>query len=278
MGGWLDKLVAEFPKTAHLAEAHYWLALSHEAAKDDNGALAQWIAARNLNATRYYAVATQHVIRILLKKQEVLQLRVEVDKYDQWRLKNPQDPAISLEVYEWLGQQLMDDETPANGEPYLRRVLAASKDNAQRKRVQLRVATLMTRLQNWSGAVKEWTAYRVNFPDESNRSAVLEPLAQAYIGTANYQLAQKLAEQILQQNPEGEYNARGRILLGDIALAKKQYGEAAKIYSAVALLIDNPQLTPLALSKANVSWRLAGNEAKADEALLRLKKQYPDYK
>jgi TolA-binding protein len=278
MGGWLDKLVAEFPQTAHLAEAHYWLALSHEAANDDNGALAQWIAARNLDATRYYAVATRHVIRILLKKQDVLQLRAEVDKYGQWRLKNPQDPAISLGVYEWLGQQLMDGETPANGEAYLRRVLASGKDNAQRKRVQLRVATLMTKLQNWDGAVKEWTAYRANFPDETNRSAVLEPLAQAYIGAANYQLAQKLAEQILQQNPEGEYNARGRILLGDIALAKKQYEDAAKIYSAVALLIEHPQLTPLALGKANAGWRLAGNEAKADEALLRLKKQYPDYK
>jgi TolA-binding protein len=278
MGGWLDKLVAEFPQTAHLAEAHYWLALSHEAANDDNGALAQWIAARNLDATRYYAAATRHVIRILLKKQDVLQLCAEVDKYDQWRLKNPQDPAISLEVYEWLGQQLMDGDASATGEPYLRRVLAASKDNPQRKRVQLRVATLMTRLQNWDSAVKEWTAYRANFPDETNRRAVLEPLAQAYIGTANYQLAQKLAEQILQQNPEGEYNARGRILLGDLALAKKQYETAAKIYSAAALLIDHPQLTPLALTKANASWRLAGNEAKADEALLRLKKQYPDYK
>jgi TolA-binding protein len=278
MAGWLDKLVAGFPQSTHQAEAHYWLAICREDANDDNGALSQWITARNLDATRYYAVATQHIIRILLKKQDVLQLRAEVDKYDQWRLKNPQDPAINLDVYEWLGQQLIDGAKPADSEGYLRRVLAGSKNNDQRKRVQLRVAMLMSKLQNWQGAVREWTAYRANFPEETNRSAVLEPLAQAQIGVANYDLAQKLAEQILQQNPEGEYNARGRILLGDIALAKKQYEEAAKMYSAVALLIDNPQLTPLALAKANAAWRLAGNGAKADEALLRLKKEYPDYK
>jgi lipopolysaccharide biosynthesis regulator YciM len=165
-----------------------------------------------------------------------------------------------------------------DGEVYLRRVLAGTRNNDQRKRVQLRVAMLMSKLQNWQGAVREWTAYRANFPEETNRSVVLEPLAQAQIGVGNYDLAQKLSEQILQQNPEGENNARGRILLGDIALAKKQYDAAAKIYSAVALLIDNPQLTPQALAKANAAWRLAGNEAKADEALLRLKKEYPDYK
>ncbi|MDR1305440.1 MAG: tetratricopeptide repeat protein [Verrucomicrobiales bacterium] len=278
MGGWLGRLMAEFPRTAHLAEAHYWLAVAREAAGDHDGALAQWIAARNLDAARYYAVATQHVINLLLNKREVRQLRAEVDKYGQWRLKNPQDPAISLEVYEWLGRQLADGAQPADGEAYLRLVLQTGKDPAQRKRVQLALALLMTKLQHWETAVRDWTAYRVNFPEDSNRSAVLEPLARAYIATDRREQARKLAEQILRQNPEGEYNARGRLLLGDLAFAGKQYETAAKIYAAVALLIEHPHLTPLALTKAERAWRLAGNEAKADEALLRLRKQFPDYK
>ncbi|MDR2463661.1 MAG: tetratricopeptide repeat protein [Verrucomicrobiales bacterium] len=275
MGAWLGRLAAEFPQTPQLAEARYWLAVCHESAGDDNGALAQWIAARNLDASRYYAAATQSIIRLLLKKQDVAQLRAEVEKYDQWRLKNPQGAAISLDVYEWIGQQLTDGLRPADGEPWLRRVLRSSRRNEQRQRVQLRLAMLMTNLQNWDAAVRDWTAYRANFPDETNRSAVLEPLAQAHIATGNWPLARKLAEQILQQNPEGEYNARGRLLLGDIALAKKECEDAAKIYSAVALLIDHPQLTPLALTRAEQAWRLAGNRDKADEALARLKKIHP---
>ncbi|MDR1192022.1 MAG: tetratricopeptide repeat protein [Verrucomicrobiales bacterium] len=278
MGAWLELLTREFPKTPHLAEAHYWLAVTREAAGDDTGALAHWLAARNLDAARYYAEATRHIISILLKKQDVPQLRAEAEKYDQWREQHPQDPAISLDVCEWLGQQLMDGARPADSEPWLRRVLQSSKNGAQRKRAQLRLALLMTSLQNWDAAVRDWTAYRVNFPEETNRSTVLEPLARAYLATGNYAPAHKLAEQILQQNPEGEYNARGRLLLGDLALAQGQHEEAAKVYSAVALLIEHPQLTPLALTKAAQAWRAAGNGAKADEARARLRQQYPDYK
>jgi len=201
-----------------------------------------------------------------------------VELYDKWRVKNPQDPALGLDVYEWLGEQLLAGADPAAGEPYLRRVAAASKDATQRKRVLLRLAMFSSNRENWEAAVRDWSAYRVNFPEDANRTAVLEPLAQAFIRTGNTEAAHKLAEQILQQNPEGEYNARGRLLLGDIAAAKNNFEDAAKIYAAVALLIDHPQLTPTALSKAADAWRRAGNDDKANEALQRLKEQYPNHK
>jgi TolA-binding protein len=99
----------------------------------------------------------------------------------------------------------------------------------------------------------------------------------AQIGAADFDAAKALAEQILRQNPEGEYNARGRLLLGEVEFGKHNYKEAAKLFSAVALLVQDPQLTPRALNRAEKAYRLAGEAKKADELLLRLKKEFPEF-
>ena len=280
METWLGLLLVEYPKSVRAAEAHYWLALARQDASDDLAALTHWMQARRLDSGKYYATATPQIIRVLLQKQNLKDLRMEVDAYDQWRLKNPQSPAIAINVYEWLGQQLMEGSGTESmaAEMYFRKVLASSNEPSQRKRVQLKLAMLMSQLKNYGAAIREWKIYRINFPDEANRSAVLEPLAKACIEAADFDMAVKLADQILEQNPEGEYNARGRLLLGDIALARHDYAEAGRLYSAVSLLMDDPVLTPLALAKGEKAWRQAGDEKKADQILLRLKKQYPDYK
>jgi len=275
---WLGKLLVEFPNTRHLAEAHAILAALRQDARDSAGAMPHWLEARRVDAAVYYGQATQQIISILLQEKNLDGLRKELSGYDAWRQKNPTAPAVALEVYEWAGEQLQGGTEAAAAEAYFRRVLAGSQDRAQRKRVQLRLALLMSQLRNNGAAIREWKAYRVNFPEDSNRSGVLEPLAKACIGAADYELADKLAQQILEQNPEGEYNARGRLLLGEIAFAKKDYAGAAKVFSAVSLLMDDPVLTPLALARAEQAWRRAGDESKADEQLLRLKKQYPDYR
>lgn len=270
--------VNEFPKDKKLAEAHALLALARQEQGADADAAVFWARARELDQERYFVEATQQIIRIALEKSDLKTLQTEVEVYDAWRLKHGKVPEMALEVYEWLGQETMEKGNAEKAEPYLRRVLASSKDLPQRKRVQLRLAMLMSQLKNAGAAVREWQAYRVAFPEEANRSPVLEPLAEAQIGAADFESAQKLAEQILRQNPEGDYNARGRLLLGEVEFGKHNYKEAAKLFSAAALLVQDPQLTPRALSRAEKSYRLAGDNKKADELLLRLKKEYPDFK
>jgi len=103
-------------------------------------------------------------------------------------------------------------------------------------------------------------------------------LAEAYLGSAEYKKAQALAEQILRQNPEGENNARGRILLGDVQMARLKFDEAAKLFRAVALIAMDDLYTPLALSKAEAAFRRGGNDEAADKMFLKLKKEFPDFK
>jgi TolA-binding protein len=274
----LQEYLKAYPSSSRVAEGHFLLGTALLRVGDEQASRPHWEMARTLAPATYYTPATQQLIRLALLRQDTAALRILVDEYDAWRIKNPRVPAVALEVYEWLGQQLAEGDAAAEAERYLRLVLAASKDRSQRQRVQLRLAQLLSAQNNHGAALREWTAYRVNFPEDANRSSVLEPLARAHLGAGQLELAARLAEQILRQNPEGEFNARGRILLGDIALARRQPAEAAKIFAATALLIDDPVLTPRALLRAERAHRLAGQEREADAALLELKKRFPDFR
>jgi TolA-binding protein len=274
----LELHLREFPQSPNTAEAHSLLATTLGQLGEEAASRTHWEAARKLDAGRYFGPATQQLIRLALQRQDVAVLREEVEAYDAWRVKNSKAPGVALVVYEWLGQELAKGAKPASAEMYFRLVLAGSRDRDQRKRAQLGLALLMSQLQNHGAAIKEWNQFRLDFPDEASRSTVLEPLAQALIGAAQFDEAQVLAEQILRQNPEGEFNARGRILLGDIAMGRRNYADAAKYYGTVALLIEDPVLTPRALVRAEKAHRLAGKAKEADAMLLEWKKRYPDFK
>ncbi|NJL19471.1 MAG: hypothetical protein HC901_04290 [Bdellovibrionaceae bacterium] len=66
--------------------------------------------------------------------------------------------------------------------------------------------------------------------------------------------------------------------MADLAWEKRRYETAAKQYAAVALLIEDAQLTPLALWRAEQAYRKAGQEKEADQAMLRRGKQYPQFR
>lgn len=249
----LAELTEKYPQTKFMPEAQYWLGFSLIQIKQPRDAISHFRQARLLNPTTYFESTTQSLIRIALDAQDLPTLIDEVASYEKWQKGSPNSAPVSLDVLEWIAQQLGTSPAPAKAEPYYRKTLILTKDPVQKKRTQLALSLLMSKISNWGAAIEEWNKYIKLNSEEANRSAVLEPLAQAYIGAAKFDEAENLAEQILRQNPEGEYNARGRLLLGDIAFGKHQYSEAAKIYSAVALLIDDPLLTPLAKSKAEES-------------------------
>ena len=75
--------------------------------------------------------------------------------------------------------------------------------------------------------------------------------------------AQKIAEEIMTLQPEGRVNAEARLLAGDVQVERGRFEDAGKAFMGVALLYDDPTITPRALQKAAVAYEKAG---KAEEA------------
>ncbi len=58
--------------------------------------------------------------------------------------------------------------------------------------------------------------------------------------------------------PEGRVNAQARLLAGDVEVERQQFEEAGKAFMSVALLYDDPEITPQALAKAAKAYQKAG--------------------
>ena len=77
--------------------------------------------------------------------------------------------------------------------------------------------------------------------------------------------------------PEGQVNAQARLLSGDVQLERGNFEEASKAFMGVALLYDDPAITPRALQKAATAFQRAGKNAEADKVVRQLREKYPNY-
>ena len=274
MREFLEELLLIYPETKQKGEAIYWLAISLEQAGEKMAALDYWRQAREVAPKKYFEEATQRLLRAALASKDLPSLIEEVENYEQWSETHKKAVAISADVYEWIGQEMAEKKQLNLAKTYYQKAMKLMPSREERRRPQLALCLLLTKAEMHVEAAEEWQKFRRDYPEDSNRSVVMEPLAKAYISIGKLQEAQELAEKILKQNPEGTFNARGRILLGDIQFQKKNYDEAAKIYAAVALLIFDEELTPKALKKAEIAYRKAGNMEKANKMLLKLKNDW----
>ncbi len=78
--------------------------------------------------------------------------------------------------------------------------------------------------------------------------------------------------------PEGQPNAEARLALADALAGRKQFNDAAKYYASVALLYDDPEITPKAYLRAAEAYRQAGNEPEAKRLEAERLKRFPNAK
>ena len=72
-------------------------------------------------------------------------------------------------------------------------------------------------------------------------------------------------------------NAEARLLAGDVQIERERFDEAGKAFMGVALLYDDPAITPRALQKAALAYGKAGKAEEAEQAARQLREKYPDY-
>ena len=64
---------------------------------------------------------------------------------------------------------------------------------------------------------------------------------------------------------------------GDVQIERKNFDEAGKAFMGVALLYDDPAITPRALQKAAIAYQKAGKKEEADRVAKQLHEKYPDF-
>ena len=136
---------------------------------------------------------------------------------------------------------------------------------------------MQSQRKEWPAAVTSYEKYRQLKPDAKDATVVLLALGRAQLGAQNFDAAKKLGEQALLQEPEGPHSAASRMLLGETAFATQNYPEAARMFGTLAVLFDDPKITPQALSRAADAFEKAGDAKSAADQRQKLKDKYPQF-
>jgi len=62
-----------------------------------------------------------------------------------------------------------------------------------------------------------------------------------------------------------------------VQLERRNFDDAGEAFKGVALLYDDPAITPRALEKTGLSYRQAGKTDEADRLSRELRERYPNY-
>ena len=261
------QLLREYPKSQAAPQAHYWIGWTALENKDYEGAVSELALARSGDPKQFSERAG---LRILLA---------------QYYLNHPAEAAreaaalkpalIPPEVGRWIGLQAMEAGDPAKAERFLSPLVKEGLPGATDQEIQNTLAASLTAQGKFREAQAPAAACLKLAQDPASRAKALLVAATIQRSMKNSAEAGTMVEEAMLLQPEGNINAEARILSGDLLAARQDYASAAKAYMTVAVLYDDPIITPKALTRAVDAYRKAGNEMEAQKTSEELRNRFP---
>jgi TolA-binding protein len=268
-----QQLLKEFPKTTAAAQAHYYIGKAAFEGKDYTTAITELNLARQLNSEQYGSPAALRIMSSYFYSKQREALTKEVDKFYQ-ATPNGQVPA---EILEWLGIDYYNAKNYAAAAKYLGALSKAGNATSVKPDFWFYLGDAQMKLNQPAEAENSLQTFLQTSTDAAAKAKAMLALGEAKIGAHKPNDAQKIAEEIMRLQPEGRVNAQARLLAGDVAMERHDYEEASKGFMSVALLYDDPEITPQALSKAAKAYEKAGKATEAEQARTQLRQKYPDF-
>jgi len=267
------QLLKEFPKSPVAAQANYYIGKVAFEAKDYKGALAPLEAARQLNKEQYYNLATLRIVSAFFYLKDRPALTKEVDGF----LAASPSAKVPAEILEWLGVEYFNEKNYPAAEKYFSVLGQSDSLGNVKPDFWFYLADTETKLKNFAQAEIAYEKYLQVATDPAAKAKTLLALGATKIAAHKPDDAQKIAEEIMTLQPEGRVNAEARLLAGDVQVERQHFDEAGKAFMGVALLYDDPAITPRALQKAALAYQKAGKIEEADRVTKQLRDKYPDY-
>jgi TolA-binding protein len=267
------QLLKEYPKSSVAAQAQYYIGKAAFDAKDYKGALAALNAARQLNKEQYYDMASLRIILCYFHLKDRAALTKEVNAL----IANSPNTNAPAEVLEWLGIQYYNEKNFQAAEKYLAALRKMDNPGSLKPDFLFYLGDAAAKLKNMAEAEDAFSKYLQTAKDPAGKAKVLLALGAVKISAHKPDEAQKIAEEIMALQPEGRVNAEARLLAGEVQLERRNFDDAGKAFKGVALLYDDPAITPRALDKAALAYRQAGKADEADRLSRELRERYPNY-
>ncbi|MFN2508183.1 MAG: tetratricopeptide repeat protein [Chthoniobacterales bacterium] len=267
-----QQLLKEFPKSPAAAQAQYYIGKAAFEAKDYKGAIPPLDAVRKLNKEQYYTPATVRIISCYFYQKNRTALATEIDNF----VAATPEAKIPGEILQWIGIEYYNEKNYAAAEKYLS-VLGNAEASNVNPDFWFYLADAQSKLGKFTAAEVSYERYLQTATDPAAKVKTLLALGATKIAAHKADDAQKIAEEIMSLQPEGRVNAEARLLAGDVQVERGRFEEAGKAFMGVALLYDDPTITPRALQKAASAYEKAGKKAEAAQAVEQLRTKYPEF-
>ena len=267
------QLLKEFPRSSVAAQAQYYIGKAAFEAKDYKTALAALDAARQLNKEQYYNLATLRIISSYFGLKDRSALTKEVNDF----MATSPTVSVPAEILEWLGIEYYNEKNYEVAEKYLSALGKIDHPANVKPDFLFYLGDTASKLKNFAEAEDAFGKYLQVATDPAGKAKVLLALGAVKIGAHKPDDAQKIAEEIMGLQPEGRVNAEARLLAGDVQSERGNFDDAGKAFMSVALLYDDPAITPRALEKASLAYQRAGKTDEADRLARQLRERYPNY-
>ena len=268
------QLLKEFPNSPGAAQASYWIGWTAFDQKRYADAIVPLIDARRRNPAEYDEKVSLRLIYCYQTLNQPSEAAREVDNF----IKDD-NKKISLvaDACRWVGGVFYDTKQYAGAAKYLSLITKNLDKTAFDRGVWLTLANAQNQVQAFPDAIASATSYLEQAADPVDRARGFVALSSAQLGAKQFDDATRAAEQALNLQPEGRLNADARMCVGEIEFARGNYENAAKSYLSVAVLYEDPEVTPRALERAYHAFQQAGNQDQASKTLSELKARFPNY-
>jgi TolA-binding protein len=269
-----QQLLKEFPNGAGAAQADYWIGWTAFDQKRYADAIAPLIDARKHNPSEYDEKVS---LRLIYCYQTLNQPANAAQEVDALVKNDPKRISLVIDACRWLGGVFYDAKQYADAAKYLVLITKNLDKTAFDKVAWLTLANAQNQLQAFPQAITSANSYLEQATDPTDRAHGFIALSSAQLGAKQFDDATRAAEQALNLQPEGRLNAEARMCVGEIEFARGNYENAAKSYLSVAVLYEDPEVTPKALERAYQAFQQAGNQDQASKTLSELKTRFPNY-
>jgi TolA-binding protein len=273
MSDTFQQLLKEFAKSPAAAQANYYIGKAAFDAKDYVAAIPALNASRQLNKEQYYSLATLRIISSYFYLKDREALAREVNAFTEAAPTSK----VPAEVIEWLGIEYYNAKNYAAAAKYLAALGGRDDIGSVKPEFWFYLGDAQMKLNNSAQSEAAFEKYLQTATDPAAKAKALLALGAAKIGAHKPDDAQKIADEIMSLQPEGRVNAEARLLAGDVQVERQRFDEAGKAYMGVALLYDDPAITPRALDKAAHAYQKAGKVDEAARVTQQLRQKYPNY-
>jgi TolA-binding protein len=269
-----QQLLKQFPNSSGAAQASYWIGWNAFNQKRYADAVAPLIDSRRRNPAEYDEKVTLRLVYCYQILNQPFDAAREVDNF----VKNDtKKVSLVADTCRWLGGVFFDAKQYAGSAKYLSLITKNLDKTAFDKGVWLTLADAQIQVQAFPDAIASANAYLEQAADPVDRARGFVALSSAQLGAKQFDDATRAAEQAMNLQPEGRLNADARMCVGEVDFARGNYENAAKSYLSVAVLYEDPEVTPKALEKAYHAFQQAGNQDQATKTLSELKARFPNY-